>query len=321
MNQHWRLKSCLVGCLVVANLAPAWAAPGPSAPAARFNPIQEMRFLNAMTKGKEAYDHKDYAASEMNFRKAAQIRPDSSEALNDLGASLYRAGRFGEAQQSFERAGAGARPDSLTLSKAAYQAGNSLYRQKKLPEAAEQYRKALRWNEQDDDARHNLQVVLDQLRAQQPKEQKSEEQKPKEQKPKQQKPGEQKPKEQNKEKGNKPKDSQDKSSQAQAKPEPKPEPKSESGKDKVSQAGQGQRKDAPHEPDQPSGKTPNGESGKRPADKPSAPQGQPPTRSASGQPQNKEAERILQYFQNKERQTRRRPAGTVAQPQPGQETW
>ena len=146
-----------VGILLV---APVWAAP---------NPVTEARFVLAMQRGKAAYDRGDQASSEKEFRSALALRPDSLEARNNLGAAQYRAGRFAEAQQSFEKSGESTQ--SQLLARSAYQTGNSLFRQKKLAEAATAYKTALRWNEKDEDARFNLQVVLDQMKAEESKKQ------------------------------------------------------------------------------------------------------------------------------------------------------
>lgn len=277
-----------VGILLV---APVWAAP---------NPVTEARFVLAMQRGKAAYDRGDQVNSEKEFRSALALRPDSLEARNNLGAAQYRAGRFAEAQQSFEKSGESTR--SQLLARSAYQTGNSLFRQKKLAEAATAYKTALRWNEKDEDARFNLQVVLDQMKAEESKKQPDK------------KPGEDKPKPEDGKEGkdkSKPEDGKD-------------------GKDKSKpEAAQGKRGEDKSKPESAQNKPgedkskPENAQGKPGEDK-SKPQAAPgqPTASAGrkGAPRD-ETERLLQYFQDKERQARLSPGLDPSQPRPSQESW
>jgi len=278
-----------VGILLV---APVWAAP---------NPVTEARFVLAMQRGKAAYDRGDQANSEKEFRAALALRPDSLEARNNLGAAQYRAGRFAEAQQSFEKSGESTR--SQLLARSAYQTGNSLFRQKKLAEAATAYKTALRWNEKDEDARFNLQVVLDQMKAEESKKQPDK------------KPGEDKSKPEDGQGGkdkSKPEDGKDgrdksKPEAAQGKPED-----GKGGKDKSAQGKPGEDKSKPQAAQNKPGEDKS---------KPQAAQGQP-TASAGrkGAPRD-ETERLLQYFQDKERQARLSPGPDPSQPRPSQESW
>ena len=305
--------SAAVGILLV---APVWAAP---------NPVTEARFVLAMQRGKAAYDRGDQANSEKEFRSALALRPDSLEARNNLGAAQYRAGRFAEAQQSFEKSGESTR--SQLLARSAYQTGNSLFRQKKLAEAATAYKTALRWNEKDQDARFNLQVVLDQMKAEESKKQPDK------------KPGEDKSKPEDGKGGkdkSKPEDGKDgkdksKAESAQGRPEG-----GKGGKDKSAQDKPGEDKSKPQAAQGKPGKDkPEAAQGKpgEAKSKPQAAQSKPgegKDKSAQGQPTasagrkgspRDETERLLQYFQDKERQARLSPGPDASQPRPSQESW
>ena len=314
-----------VGILLV---APVWAAP---------NPVTEARFVLAMQRGKAAYDRGDQASSEKEFRTALALRPDSLEARNNLGAAQYRAGRFAEAQQSFEKSGESTQ--SQLLARSAYQTGNSLFRQKKLAEAATAYKTALRWNEKDEDARFNLQVVLDQMKAEESKKQPDKKPGEDKSKPEDGKDGKDKSKPENGKEGkdkskpesaqNKPGEDKSKSEAAQNKPgdgkdKSKPEAaQNKPGEDKSKpEAAQNKPGEDKSKPESAQGKP--GEDKSKPEaaqNKPQAAPGQP-TASAGrkGAPRD-ETERLLQYYQDKERQARLGPGPDPSQPRPSQESW
>ena len=257
------------------------------------NPVTEARFVNAMQRGKAAYERGDQANSEKEFAAALKLKPESLEARNNLGAAQYRAGRFPEAQQSFEKSGESTR--SADRARSAYQAGNSLFRQKKLPEAAAAYKAALRWDEKDEDARFNLQVVLDQMKAQQKQQDKSDKSKDQAEKPK----------------AGEGSDKADKGKDQGGQPKPgEGKDKADKSNDQAAQPKAGEDKD-------------KADKGKGQAAQTKPGQGQP--QSAQAKPGQKgpqdESERLLQYYQDKERQAKRSAGGTQPQARPGQESW
>ncbi|MGD8698915.1 MAG: tetratricopeptide repeat protein, partial [Gemmatimonadales bacterium] len=81
--------------------------------------------------------------------------------------------------------------DPALEAKAWYNLGNALYRQQQLPEALEAYKQALRRDPGDVDAKHNLELVLEQLQQQQqPQPQDQEEQQDQQEEQQQQSQGE-----------------------------------------------------------------------------------------------------------------------------------
>ncbi|MCK4305919.1 MAG: tetratricopeptide repeat protein, partial [Candidatus Eisenbacteria sp.] len=90
--------------------------------------------------------------------------PDDPRPLYNLGNLYHLRGDFPQAQEFYE-IGSGRAPGRLA-SQLAYNYGNNLHRQGNLLEAREVYAKALRLNQENEDAKLNLeltQLLLDQL--------------------------------------------------------------------------------------------------------------------------------------------------------------
>jgi Ca-activated chloride channel family protein len=204
------------------------------------------------------------------YREALKEEPKSAEATYNLALCLYRQGQFDKAEPIFKKALELSPPGSLK-GQAAYNMGNTQYRQKKLKEALESYKVALRWNEDDDDARYNIQVVLDQLN-----------------------PPKQPPK---------PKDDKKKNDKKDKKNDKKKDPKQDPKK----------KPDSKKKPDKGSPTptpTPPGKGEQKPP---------PPPKPADRD--KEDAERLLQFFQNREKeaQKKRFPARRVAPT--GEDDW
>ena len=248
-------------------VAPPAGQPASSSTAApgMTTPVAQVRYVRAMQRGRSAFDRGEYPTALEAFKEALALRPNAADALDAMGQAQYRAGSFVEAQQSFQKAvDTGS---SATRSRAAYHMGNALYKQGKLQESAEAYKRALRFNEKDDDARHNLQVVLDQLKQQKNDQQKNDQ----------------------KQADNGKKNDQQKNDQKQA----------DSGKKGDKQKGDQKQAD-------------NGKKGVAASGRP----------GQQGGMSTDDAARILQYYNEKERQakTKSTPAAPY-RPSAGSETW
>jgi len=282
-----------------------------------------------MWQGSRALAAKDYAQAALRYQTALQAQPDSPQAHYNLGECLYREKKFPEAAQHFKKA--------MELSqtqlkgKAAYNLGNTLFREQKLEEALDAYKTALRWNEVDDDARYNIQVILDMLKKNQDPKKNQDKDKNKDNKDKN------KDKDKDKDKGgqgNKGQD-KDKSKNNDDKSQAKNDDNKGDGKDnkdkskgdgKDDKNNQNQNKDKPKDDQQ--GQDQNQNGGQQP-------QGQNPQQSPNNgqQPQNsgqdpsgmsrQEAERMLRYFADQEKrkmqQGKGKKAGIVGLP--SGETW
>ena len=117
----------------------------------------------AMKTGNEAYQHGDYSAAQVAFQEATFQKPENPVAHYNLGAVLYKMGRFSEAAQAFREALAkhgGETEDTLNLAHIYYNLGNAQFKTGDLRRAIEAYRHSLRLNPQDTDAQHNLALAL-----------------------------------------------------------------------------------------------------------------------------------------------------------------
>ena len=109
--------------------------------------------------GNKRYDKGDYPGAELFYLRALEAKPSSVEGANNLAGALYKQGRYEEAAKA---AGTAAR-DSLAgkyASGAFYNEGNAYFQQRKLNEAIEAYKNALRRNPDDQQAKFNLAYAL-----------------------------------------------------------------------------------------------------------------------------------------------------------------
>ena len=283
-------RVCLLTGLLALATQPVLALPGPTP--AGLNLWNEARYVRAMQTGQASLAKGDFDASQKAFESALSLSPQSGEARNDLGEAQYRAKQYAQAQKTFEQGKKAALPASQA--RAAYQTGNSLFRQNKLEEAAEGYRQALRLDENDEDARYNLQITLDRLHRNQPDKKPADKPKPF---PKDKDTG--KP-DKGAGKDGKPKDPGGKQDPKEQSNQPgKPDPKKEGSQTTSGQPKPGAGKEPGKEP------VPSKEDG---SEKDPAVSGSPHP-SASGSPQRaaSDGDRILQYYQNQERQAKLQP--------------
>ncbi len=115
----------------------------------------------------QSYQSGNYPAAVTQLEGALSRKPDDPRLLYDLGCSMYQSGDFAGAAIAFKKALDRLPPDSKLLPWAHYNLGNALFRQSEqakegkqlLQEAAKSYEAALEIAPEDEDARHNLEVV------------------------------------------------------------------------------------------------------------------------------------------------------------------
>jgi Ca-activated chloride channel family protein len=142
--------------------------------------------------GNEAYDKKEYDVAIDNYKKVTDKEPFNEKANYNLGNALYKKGNTVEALKAYDAAIRNTK-SKTNQSDTWYNKGVALQNNKKLPECIDAYKKALRLNPGDEDARFNLQKALQQQQEQQNKEKPKDDPKKKD---KQQKQGEKDKKEQ-----------------------------------------------------------------------------------------------------------------------------
>jgi len=119
----------------------------------------------AMKTGTEAYWIQDYDAAIEAFQQATFDKPNNPIALHNLGAALYKKGRYKDASAAFQRSLLkGNAPNEASIY---YNLGNAQFQLRDLTAAIESYKSSLRLNPHDADAKHNLALALQLLKEQQ----------------------------------------------------------------------------------------------------------------------------------------------------------
>ena len=123
------------------------------------------RWTRQMKIGYEAYGYQDYAAAISVFQEASLQKPHNPIAHYNLGTAYYKQGKFIQAAHAFQTTLLKAN----VYNKAAvyYNLGNAQFKMHDLSAAVESYKSALRLNPNDVDAKHNLNLALKLLAAEQ----------------------------------------------------------------------------------------------------------------------------------------------------------
>ena len=123
--------------------------------------------LKTIQAGNDSYNKQRYDEAAALFNKAVTANPDDSIALFNLGNTYYRLGKSDDAVKNWNTLSKKF-PEPSFLSKIDYNKGVAYSRQKKLEESIDAYKRALRGNPDDNDARENLQKALLELKKKNP---------------------------------------------------------------------------------------------------------------------------------------------------------
>ncbi len=129
--------------------------------------------------GNRLYEEGRYDEAHEQYLEALREAPDSPIAPFNDGNALYRTEELERAMAAYTQASESENP--VVAAQAWYNLGNTLYRQQQLQPALEAYKEALRRNPADADAKHNLEVTLEQLQQQEQQEQEQQEREQQEQ--------------------------------------------------------------------------------------------------------------------------------------------
>ncbi len=113
--------------------------------------------------GIKMYNTKDYDKALSTFLDAQIDSPDDPLLQYNIGNTCYRMGNYEEASRNYLSAANMAKDIELE-EKAYYNLGNSAYRMGKLDEAVNWYMKALELKPDDEDAKHNLEFVRNEIK-------------------------------------------------------------------------------------------------------------------------------------------------------------
>jgi tetratricopeptide (TPR) repeat protein len=120
-----------------------------------------------VSRGNDAYEKSKYADAEAEYKKALQKDSTAREAQFNLGNAYYKQQRFDEAQRIYANRIAAAGKGSSDKELAYYDLGNTFFKANKLEEGIESYKRTLRLNPSDEDARYNYLLAKDRLKKQQ----------------------------------------------------------------------------------------------------------------------------------------------------------
>ena len=120
--------------------------------------------------GNRLYKDSTFVKAEIDYRKALELNPKSSDAMYNLGNALLMQQKGKEAMEQFEAASR-VEKDKEKLAQIYHNMGVILQSSKQLPQCIEAYKQALRNNPKDDETRYNLALAQKQLKDQQQQQQ------------------------------------------------------------------------------------------------------------------------------------------------------
>jgi tetratricopeptide (TPR) repeat protein len=116
--------------------------------------------------GNNLYEDGNFQEAEIEYRKALSEKPDYHKGKFNLGDAMYSQENFGESGKIYSELGEISKTAEIK-SGSWYNLGNSLMQQQKYKESIEAYKKALRVNPDDQDAKYNLEYARQMLNEQQ----------------------------------------------------------------------------------------------------------------------------------------------------------
>lgn len=116
--------------------------------------------------GNKLYKDSTFVKAEVDYRKALELEPKSTDAMYNLGNALLMQQKAKEAMEQFEAASR-VEKDKAKLAQIYHNMGVILQSSKQLPQCIEAYKQALKNNPKDDETRYNLALAQKQLKDQQ----------------------------------------------------------------------------------------------------------------------------------------------------------
>ncbi|MBC7473194.1 MAG: tetratricopeptide repeat protein [Candidatus Sericytochromatia bacterium] len=129
--------------------------------------------LSLNTKISEAeknYKSKNYQKAYDNYQQAQIEEPDNELLKYNLGNSAYKVGKYDDAVKTFKSLSEKTK-SQLLKEKALYNLGNTYYKTAKLEDAEKSYSDALKIDNNDQDAKKNLEKVREELKKRKKQEQ------------------------------------------------------------------------------------------------------------------------------------------------------
>ena len=131
--------------------------------------------------GNKLYNDSLFIKAEVDYRKALEINPKSTDAMFNLANALLMQQKAKEAMEQYESVSK-IEKDKNKLAQIYHNMGVMLQSAKQLPQCIEAYKESLRNNPKDDETRYNLALAQKQLKDQQQNQQNQDQQQQQQQK-------------------------------------------------------------------------------------------------------------------------------------------
>ena len=125
--------------------------------------------------GNKRYNDSLFIKAEVDYRKALELNPKSTDAMFNLGNALLMQQKAKEAMEQYESVSK-IEKDKEKLAQIYHNMGVILQSSKQLPQCIEAYKESLRNNPKDDETRYNLALAQKQLKDQQQNQQNQDQQ-------------------------------------------------------------------------------------------------------------------------------------------------
>lgn len=110
---------------------------------------------DSLSVARKYYQEKNYTAALEKYQQTQRIAPKNISFSNEIAQAAYRAGKFNQALNLYEKAA-----KKNQSANAYHNLGNAYLQAKEYQKAVEAYKNALRLNPQDDETRYNLAYAL-----------------------------------------------------------------------------------------------------------------------------------------------------------------
>ena len=127
---------------------------------------QEKTDRDYLRSGNKLYNDSLFIKAEVDYRKALELNPKSTDAMFNLGNALLMQQKAKEAMEQYESVSK-IEKDKEKLAQIYHNMGVILQSSKQLPQCIEAYKESLRNNPKDDETRYNLALAQKQLKDQQ----------------------------------------------------------------------------------------------------------------------------------------------------------
>ena len=127
---------------------------------------QEKTDRDYLRSGNKLYNDSLFIKAEVDYRKALELNPKSTDAMFNLANALLMQQKAKEAMEQYESVSK-IEKDKEKLAQIYHNMGVILQSSKQLPQCIEAYKESLRNNPKDDETRYNLALAQQQLKDQQ----------------------------------------------------------------------------------------------------------------------------------------------------------